>query len=264
MLLTRLALVAAAVVSVDLNVHRMNLLLRNVHKSPSLIAFSDYREAEAHNDLNTSVSNSGELLEYETLELRVHPPNIDIDNEYDPSCTLITVDSANRPGTLVEVLLQSAQQLSALLCKICLGEHLPVPCQVVQHFTELGLNVRRARISSDGGWFVDGAPVYCALLSSCCCTGTKRQIRMCAVFEVTDSDGSQVTSHRKLASIRQVSSNISSLITPLTQQLCSDLADSHWFLQMLNIHLRGQEVPACNAGISQATLLSWFCSPSRS
>ena len=30
-------------------------------------------------------------------------------------------------------------------------------CQVVQHFTELGLNVRRARISSDGGWFVDGA-----------------------------------------------------------------------------------------------------------
>lgn len=33
-------------------------------------------------------------------------------------------------------------------------------CQVVQHFTELGLNVRRARISSDGGWFVDGA--------SCC------------------------------------------------------------------------------------------------
>ena len=86
----------------------MNLLLRNVHKSPSLIAFSDYRESEAHNDLQTSVSNSGELLEYETLELRVHPPNIDIDNEYDPSCTLITVDSANRPGTLVEVLLNPA------------------------------------------------------------------------------------------------------------------------------------------------------------
>ncbi|KAL3142750.1 hypothetical protein ABBQ38_003051 [Trebouxia sp. C0009 RCD-2024] len=145
----------------------MNLLYKNVHKSPSLIAFSDYREAEAQNDLQTSVSCSGELLEYETLELRVNPPNIDVDNNYDPSCTLITVDSANRPGTLVEV---------------------------VQHFTELGLNVRRARISSDGGWFVD-------------------------VFEVTDSDGSQVTSARKLASIKQ----------------------------MLNIHLRGQEVPACNA-----------------
>jgi len=36
-------------------------------------------------------------------------------------------------------------------------------CQVVQHFTELGLNVRRARISSDGGWFVDGACSCCTL-----------------------------------------------------------------------------------------------------
>ena len=81
----------------------MNLLYKSVHKSPSLIAFTDYRESEAQNDLQTSVSSSGELLEYETLELRVNPPNIDVDNNYDPSCTLITVDSANRPGTLVEV-----------------------------------------------------------------------------------------------------------------------------------------------------------------
>lgn len=42
--------------------------------------------------------------------------------------TLVTLDSANRPGTLVEV---------------------------VQLLTELGLNVMKARISSDGGWFVD-------------------------------------------------------------------------------------------------------------
>lgn len=81
----------------------MNLLLREVHKSPSLIAFSDYREAEALNELQTSVSRSGELLEYETLELRVHPPNINIDNDFSSEFTLITVDSANRPGTLVEV-----------------------------------------------------------------------------------------------------------------------------------------------------------------
>ena len=85
----------------------MNLLYKNVHKSPSLIAFCDYRESEAQNDLQTSVSCSGELLEYETLELRVNPPNIDVDNNYDPSYTLITVDSANRPGTLVEVTLLS-------------------------------------------------------------------------------------------------------------------------------------------------------------
>lgn len=53
---------------------------------------------------------------------------VSIDNESYDDRTVITVDSANRPGTLVEV---------------------------VQCLTELGLNVKRARISSDGGWFVD-------------------------------------------------------------------------------------------------------------
>lgn len=134
----------------------MNLLYKNVHKSPSLIAFSAYRESEAQNDLQTSVSCSGELLEYETLELRVNPPNIDVDNNYDPTCTLITVDSANRPGTLVEV----NSSLNYTPHEACAGlrclRRSCIVCQVVQHFTELGLNVRRARISSDGGWFVDG------------------------------------------------------------------------------------------------------------
>ena len=97
--------------------NNMNLLFKNVHKSPSLIAFSDYRESEARNDLQTSVSNSGELLEYETLELRVNPPNIDIDNNYDPSCTLITVDSANRPGTLVEVPRPGIAVVGKLVCQ---------------------------------------------------------------------------------------------------------------------------------------------------
>ena len=97
----------------------MNLLLREVHKSPSLIAFSAYREAEALNELQTSVSHSGELLEYETLELRVHPPNINIDNDFSPDFTLITVDSANRPGTLVEVHLSGL----AVIIQCCVGRH---------------------------------------------------------------------------------------------------------------------------------------------
>ena len=134
----------------------MNLLYKNVHKSPSLIAFCDYRESEAQNDLQTSVSCSGELLEYETLELRVNPPNIDVDNNYDPSCTLITVDSANRPGTLVEVTWRVIRECPEVALDTTAPERLWIVCQVVQHFTELGLNVRRARISSDGGWFVDG------------------------------------------------------------------------------------------------------------
>ena len=51
--------------------------------------------------------------------------------------------------------------------------------QVVQHFTELGLEMCRARISSDGGWFVDS-------------------------FEVQEPGGKQVTNARKLESIRRV------------------------------------------------------------
>ena len=52
---------------------------------------------------------------------------------------------------------------------------------MVQHFTELGLNVTKARISSDGGWFVD-------------------------IFEVQEASGGAVTSEAKLSSIRRVSS----------------------------------------------------------
>ncbi len=90
--------------------------------------------------------------EYETLELRIHPPNVHIDNQTDPQCTIVTIDSANRPGTLVEV---------------------------VQHFTELGLRINKARISSDGGWFHD-------------------------MFMVAESNGAKVRDPRKLNSIVQV------------------------------------------------------------
>ncbi|GFH11829.1 uncharacterized protein HaLaN_07396, partial [Haematococcus lacustris] len=82
----------------------------------------------AQNPQQNSVTSDGLLLEYETLELRLHPPNVVIDNETYDDATLITIDSANRPGTLIEV---------------------------VQCLTELNLSIRRARISSDGGWFVD-------------------------------------------------------------------------------------------------------------
>ena len=67
-------------------------------------------------------------MEYATLELRVHPPEVSVDNAADDNATVIAVDSANRPGTLVEV---------------------------VQHLADLGLDTRRCLISSDGGWFVD-------------------------------------------------------------------------------------------------------------
>lgn len=52
------------------------------------------------------------------------------DNESDATSTLITVDSANKAGCLL---------------------------QVVQLLTDLDLVISKAHISSDGGWFVDGA-----------------------------------------------------------------------------------------------------------
>ena len=69
------------------------------------------------------------LLEYEALALRVAPPEISVDNVSRAAATVITIDSANRPGTLVSV---------------------------VEFLSARGLDVRRARISSDGGWFYDG------------------------------------------------------------------------------------------------------------
>lgn len=75
-----------------------------------------------------------------------------IDNETCDDATIITIDSANRPGTLIEV---------------------------VQCLTELGLSIRRARISSDGGWFVDE-------------------------FHVTETPKGRVQDPRKLALIKKL------------------------------------------------------------
>lgn len=61
----------------------------NVTRAGSLVSFKEYKQMAHSNSLPA-------LLEYETLELRVHPPNIKVDNYSDPSNTIITIDSANR------------------------------------------------------------------------------------------------------------------------------------------------------------------------
>lgn len=57
------------------------LLLRTLElkKTPSLQTFAQYREAESQNCRHSSVTSEGELLEHQTLELRVHPPNVSAD-----------------------------------------------------------------------------------------------------------------------------------------------------------------------------------------
>ena len=78
-------------------------------------------------------TGSAAVPEYETLALRVAPPEVIIDNDATPGATTIRVSSANRAGTLVSV------------CSVLIS---------------LSLDIRKAHISSDGGWFLDGMFVW--------------------------------------------------------------------------------------------------------
>ncbi|KAJ9516450.1 hypothetical protein QJQ45_011046 [Haematococcus lacustris] len=180
----------AGVLQAELSGARMNaLLLRHLAmpRASSLQSFKEYRAAEAQNPQQNSVTSDGLLLEYETLELRLHPPNVVIDNETYDDATLITIDSANRPGTLIEV---------------------------VQCLTELNLSIRRARISSDGGWFVD-AP--CPYPHSPC----GPVVLLGAEFLVSETPRGKVTHPHKLALIRKVLS-----VDPEAQALLSQSRDA--------------------------------------
>ncbi|KAE8023726.1 hypothetical protein FH972_009394 [Carpinus fangiana] len=66
--------------------------------------------------------------EFEKLVIRMNPPRVTIDNATSRKATLIKVDSANRRGSLLEL---------------------------VQVLIDLNLIIRRAYISSDGEWFMD-------------------------------------------------------------------------------------------------------------
>lgn len=117
----------------------------------SLLELEQWQSLEKVN-CSCAVDANGLLLDNLTLELRVHPPEINIDNLIDEKSTVVTIDSANRPGSLI---------------------------YVVEHFTELGLRINHARISSDGGWFVD-------------------------VFKLSESTGDKVRNPKKLHSIKQM------------------------------------------------------------
>lgn len=66
--------------------------------------------------------------EFEKLVRRMNPPRVTGDNASDKKATLIKVDSANKRGSLLEV---------------------------VQILTDMNLIIKRAYISSDGEWFMD-------------------------------------------------------------------------------------------------------------
>jgi hypothetical protein len=72
-----------------------------ISRISSTQTFAQYRESESYNQAQRAVNKNGDLLDYETLELRVHPPNIQV--KIEEKETLVTLDSANKPGTLIEV-----------------------------------------------------------------------------------------------------------------------------------------------------------------
>jgi len=65
---------------------------------------NEYKKNErSQSSFNSAVDGTGSLLEYETLELRVTPTSIVVDTKSHPDFTIVKIDSANRPGTLIEV-----------------------------------------------------------------------------------------------------------------------------------------------------------------
>lgn len=86
-------------------------LLRNGGglKAPvSIVNLADWQEKEKRNLSKVAVDEQGFLLDNLTLELRVHPPEVNVDNGLHETATVVTIDSANRPGSLVFV--------SAIIC----------------------------------------------------------------------------------------------------------------------------------------------------
>ncbi|KAJ0963531.1 hypothetical protein J5N97_028653 [Dioscorea zingiberensis] len=79
--------------------------------------------------------------EYEKFIQRMNPPRVVIDNETSATATVVRVDSKNKYGILLEV---------------------------IQVLTDLNLIIKKAYITSDGGWFMD-------------------------VFNVTDRDGKKLS-----------------------------------------------------------------------
>ena len=107
------------------------MLLRPSAGSRAPLASLDAYRAAERDGRSGGLGKSGASAapEYETLALRVAPPEVIIDNEASPGATTIRVSSANRAGTLVSV------------CSVLIS---------------LSLDIRKAHISSDGGWFLDG------------------------------------------------------------------------------------------------------------
>ncbi|KAL1211241.1 ACT domain-containing protein ACR6 [Cardamine amara subsp. amara] len=137
--------------------------------------------------------------EYAKLIRRMNPPRVVIDNNASDEATVIQVDSVNKHGTLLEV---------------------------VQVLTDMNLVIKKAYISSDGGWFMD-------------------------VFKVIDQDGNKIRDTQALDYIqRRIENNAGWFIPTSVGVLPSD--------DYTTIELAGTDRPGLLSEVS-AVLTDLHC-----
>uniref|UniRef100_A0A1J3GBX4 ACT domain-containing protein ACR n=2 Tax=Noccaea caerulescens TaxID=107243 RepID=A0A1J3GBX4_NOCCA len=140
--------------------------------------------------------------EFAKLIRRMNPPRVVIDNNASQDATVIQVDSVNKHGTLLEV---------------------------VQVLTDMNLVIKKAYISSDGGWFMD-------------------------VFKVMNQDGNKITDTQVLDYIqRRIESNAGWFIPPLRSSVGVMPSDEY-----TTIELAGTDRPGLLSEVS-AVLTSLHC-----
>lgn len=66
----------------------------------SVASFQEWKQQERNQQ---GGQRGQDLAEYATLALRIDPSRVEVDNECSPTCSVLRIDSANRPGTLIEV-----------------------------------------------------------------------------------------------------------------------------------------------------------------
>lgn len=123
----------------------------------SVASFQEWKAEEA--GWREGKKRGEDLAEYATLALRLNPAVVSVDNQSSLTCSRLCVDSANRPGTLIEVSCSTSCSCGASWLSFparSFGGSYYGNAQVVQYLLGLGLCVQSATISSDRSWFYDG------------------------------------------------------------------------------------------------------------
>ncbi|CAN6472506.1 unnamed protein product [Victoria cruziana] len=118
---------------------------------------------------------------YERLIRRMNPPRVVIDNDSCEAETVIQVDSVNKHGILLEV---------------------------VQILADLNLIIKKAYISSDGGWFMD-------------------------VFNVTDQDGEKLRDEKIIGYIQKSLGPDASFSQPLRGSVGETAETKHTSIELI-------------------------------